>query len=264
MDWSTEQSNDGGFTLIELLVVIAVIALLLSIIAPALHQAKLCAKQVVCAAKMRQWTLAEMAYCSENDDTLTPYADTQDMTAGGNAFDAKTYYHSRLSPYLTEEYYGKWGMDDARRCPMAKTGWGETAVWIGVYYGGSNPENAPFIFLNSWNGSTLTCKSKPNKINSIKNPATYLMMLDVKRDHMFNPIYWPWDADHDGDGKNDSSAGVLSGLGPYNFAQPKIHRGGCNVSLFDGHVEWIRYDTFWQIGSDGYPTHQYWYNENHP
>ena len=42
-----------GFTLIELLVVIAVLALLMAIILPTLNNAKLTAKQVVCAAQMK-------------------------------------------------------------------------------------------------------------------------------------------------------------------------------------------------------------------
>lgn len=57
-----EKSEKTGFTLIELLVVIAVLALLIAIILPALNNAKLTAKQVVCAAQMKQWTLAELAY----------------------------------------------------------------------------------------------------------------------------------------------------------------------------------------------------------
>ncbi|MHC4906585.1 MAG: H-X9-DG-CTERM domain-containing protein [Planctomycetota bacterium] len=65
------------------------------------------------------------------------------------------------------------------------------------------------------------------------------------------------------DGINDSLGAIISGLGPYNMAQPKIHRGGCNVALFDGHVEWIRYEEFWDAAGN-YPTHQYWYNGNQP
>ncbi|MHC4951216.1 MAG: prepilin-type N-terminal cleavage/methylation domain-containing protein, partial [Planctomycetota bacterium] len=132
-----------GFTLIELLVVIAVLALLLAIILPALNNAKLVAKQVVCAAQMKQWTLAELAYTSENDYSFTPFADTSDTTKAGNALNPETYYYNRLSPYLTKEYYGKWGMDDVRRCPMSKANWGLEAVWIGVYYSRFYPDRAP-------------------------------------------------------------------------------------------------------------------------
>ena len=251
-----------GFTLIELLVVIAVIALLIAVILPALNSAKLSAKQVVCAAQMKQWSLAALAYASENNDELVPYADVRDV-ASGNAVNPETYWHKRLSPYLTKEDYGKWGMDDVRKCPMGKENWGEKAVWIGVYYGSHKVKHAPFIFLNQWDGNVLTNMTTPFKVTTIKTPANYLMLLDVIRDHTFNPFFWTWDADYNGDGINDSNSGLLPSR-PYNMAKPRIHRGGCNVALFDGHVEWIRYETFWDCGADGYPTHQYWYNQNHP
>ncbi len=255
-----------GFTLIELVTVIAAVALLVSVILPALNNAKLATKQVICSAQMKQWALATLTYAAENDSEIPPYADTCDWTNSGHALDINTFWYNRLSCYLTEESYGSWGMDHkVRRCPMAKKNWGEKAVWIGVYYGLFASERAPFVFLNEWNGSILKKKSNPVNALSIKSPANYLMMLDTQRDRVFESFQWKWDTDFDGDGLNDSNTGVLSvNLYPFNWALPKIHRGGCNVALFDGHTEWIRYQTFWEIGEDGYPVHPYWWNQNKP
>ena len=163
--------SKNGFTLIELLVVIAVIALVLAVILPALNSAKLMAKQVVCAAQMKQWALAELAYTTENNETVSPYADVCDTTNGGNALNPDTYWYNRLSPYLTEEDYGKWGMEDVRQCPMGKAKWGPKAVWTGVYYGSHNPKRAPFVFPNRWDGSTLTKKCDPFQMTTIRTPA---------------------------------------------------------------------------------------------
>jgi prepilin-type N-terminal cleavage/methylation domain-containing protein/prepilin-type processing-associated H-X9-DG protein len=54
-----------GFTLIELLVVIAIIALLLSIVMPALRKAKAVAWEVMCRNNLRQYGIAGSMYTQE-------------------------------------------------------------------------------------------------------------------------------------------------------------------------------------------------------
>ena len=56
-----------GFTLIELLVVIAIIALLVSILMPALARAKTQAKEVICKTRLRQIAMAFLAFASANN-----------------------------------------------------------------------------------------------------------------------------------------------------------------------------------------------------
>jgi prepilin-type N-terminal cleavage/methylation domain-containing protein len=56
-----------GFTLIELLVVIAIIALLMSILMPALAKVKDQARAVACLANLRQWNFIFNTYINENN-----------------------------------------------------------------------------------------------------------------------------------------------------------------------------------------------------
>ncbi len=64
-----------GFTLVELLVVVAIIALLVSILLPALGQAREAAKTVVCSSNQHNYGLALPMYSMDNRDWV-PYAFT--------------------------------------------------------------------------------------------------------------------------------------------------------------------------------------------
>ena len=59
-----------GFTLIELLVVISIIALLMSMLMPALARVRKQAKAVACMAELRQWATVWNVYFNDNNNKL--------------------------------------------------------------------------------------------------------------------------------------------------------------------------------------------------
>jgi len=56
-----------GFTLVELLVVIAIIALLMSILMPALARVRKQAKAVICQSNLKQWSIIFSMYLGDNN-----------------------------------------------------------------------------------------------------------------------------------------------------------------------------------------------------
>jgi len=79
-----------GFTLIELLVVIAIIALLMSILMPALRLVKNQAQSVKCQANLKQWGLMFKFYIDDNDGYFNEGWGNNETTLWPNAL--RPYY----------------------------------------------------------------------------------------------------------------------------------------------------------------------------
>ena len=96
-----------GFTLIELLIVIAIIAILLSILIPAIQRAKEQAQAAMCQSNLKQWAHAVVMYTEEHKNKLW-----LDCYASGHPT-LRGDWMEVLRPY-----YGD--LDEMRCCPRAK------------------------------------------------------------------------------------------------------------------------------------------------
>jgi prepilin-type N-terminal cleavage/methylation domain-containing protein/prepilin-type processing-associated H-X9-DG protein len=92
------KNRSRGFTLIELLVVIAIIAILASLVLPALAKAKEKAKATQCLSGLRQIGLASVLYAGDFDDALPRSQHSQQSWVG------------TLQPYLSGT--------NLHRCPV--------------------------------------------------------------------------------------------------------------------------------------------------
>jgi prepilin-type N-terminal cleavage/methylation domain-containing protein/prepilin-type processing-associated H-X9-DG protein len=101
------RSARGGFTLIELLVVIAIIAVLASLILPALSSAREAARRTQCMSNMRQCVLATESYATSHDGRIpllhtdaTPSTGIPVPDAGGSAVYIGRSWCVELFPYI--------------------------------------------------------------------------------------------------------------------------------------------------------------------
>ncbi len=95
--------SNKAFTLIELLVVISIIAVLMSILMPALGKVKEQAKRVVCASNLKQTGMALALYAYENKDCVFPFSGKDVMSDLEEDGSIAQPWDSLLAPYFSTE-----------------------------------------------------------------------------------------------------------------------------------------------------------------
>jgi len=242
-----------GFTLVELLVVIGIIAVLISMLLPALNKVRQAAWRVACQSQMKQIAMGMLMYANANQQSL-PSGFARAVTGFNqvDVYNVDDNWAWLIAPYLSTSYgtqsNASDGMVQLFTCPG--------------YYAAGGAQSADFIVQRTyllseqWDSMYSMDGARPYpwygvdglRLTRVKRAPEKALLFDIywfnrpANVTLYRNTFTGWCQYYDNLFPL-LKPGVVT---PYNYLNKAPHTSGdsygANVAFVDGHVDWIPYD----------------------
>jgi prepilin-type N-terminal cleavage/methylation domain-containing protein/prepilin-type processing-associated H-X9-DG protein len=245
------QSHSRAFTLAELMVAVSIIAVLMSVLIPALSKTREVARNVRCQANLRQFGTAIQLFADDHRGKMMPMDTALDVG-----------WYNVLRPYIGKSGYADDATESAAQniglCPVT-----ETPEWAGDRY---------YQFGDAYTAWTWQYDTGSYGMNNWFNPdgdayyaTTGGQIFDPVRDQFFERLSSPqfpaetpvvgdcnwvggWPEPFDGVVANLVKGGFGHGRGHFmkRFAIIRHFERSVNLVYVDGHVDSVVLGDLWQ------------------